>query len=787
MVRFSLSLVLVCVACAALGLFYLRTKGLAVRSGRSELPGVSAPITVRFDRWGLPHVLAETPVDLAASLGFLHANDRMTQLELGRRACSGRLSELVGKDALGVDRRSRTLRLRATAEHLASNAGSESTAWLEAYSRGVNAWIDQHRQDLPPELILLEDKLEAWSPVDSLCFVVLMGRDLSFPAGFVEENRLRLLSRFGVGEGKELLDLPDLHIPAGVLATPAEDPPGSRTGSKAWLEGSEPWVLDGLSETFALGSNNWAVGKSRTSTGAPLVANDPHLGLSLPSTWYQVHLRSAGFEVAGMTIPGIPGVVIGQTSQVAWAFTNVELDDHDLFLERLSSDGRKVARGERWLPVAESEDVIRIRGGATDRLSLRATDRGPLLPADPSRDLPARSLAWTGYEPGDPLAVFLALARAVTVEDVLAHLDGYVAPAQNLVVADREGGLAYTVLGRLPERKRGDGRLPSPGWDASYGWSGLRNRSENPLVLRPAEDLLVTANHDIRPPGYALPLVANFDRPYRANRIRQRLTAEMGWQAAALARVQTDTTSLYARALVECLHDEYVGDAQRAYETLADWDGAMDVRGTAALFVLFRRELELGVFADEAARAGVPSIASGDRALRLLRGEMSPEWFDDVSTPAIETREEQVSAALARAWAKGRERFGKTPVERWDYGSLHRLRLRHPLGFVPVIGSWFERGPIPVAGSATSIAAFMGSYQVPDQETVGFGPSMRWISDLANPDRSLAMLPGGQSGHPADAHYADQVEGFLAGEARLLAWSEEAIARATVTTLTLAP
>lgn len=785
LLRVALVLLLLCVLGLTLGFLHLRGRGRALRDGTAPLPGLGAEVRVRFDRWGVPHVLAEAPVDLAAALGYLHANERLTQLELGRRACSGRLAELVGRDALPADRRARILRLRATAEKLASTASSESRGWLEAYAGGVNAWLEARAGDLPPELTALRVNAEPWTAVDSLCFVVLMARDLSFPAGFAEEGRYRLLSRVGPERGRELLALPDLHIPAEIL--PPVTPPAESSAARGRWELDGSLVLDGLSETFAVGSNNWAVGISRTSSGAPLVANDPHLSLTLPSIWYQVQLRAPGFEAAGMSIPGIPGVVIGQSTRLAWAFTNVELDDQDLFFERLSPDGRKVARGDGWLPIGESEDVIQIRGGEVDRLTLRATDRGPLLPADEARDLPPRSLAWTGYEAADPLSVFLALARAGSVAEALASLDGYTAPAQNLVMADRDGGLAYTILGRLPERKRGDGRLPSPGWDLTYGWAGLRPRADNPLVLQPAEDLLVTANHDIRPPGYDRPLVASFDRPYRADRIRERLTAESGWQAASLARVQTDTVSLYARALIAALAGSYDGDAKSAHETLARWDGAMERRGPAALFVLVRRELESAIFKDEAERAGLPSFASGDRLLRLLRGEMDASWFDDVSTSAIETRDDQVPAALARAWAMARERFGNGSSEAWDYGALHRLRLRHPLGFVPIVGRWFERDGIPVGGSATSIAAFMGSYQVPDQETVGFGPSMRWVSDLADPDRSLAMMPGGQAGHPADEHYADQVEGFVAGEMRPLAWSEEAIARATASTLRLTP
>jgi penicillin amidase len=815
---FVLALVALALAVLAGGFFYLKGRGLPRRSGSGRVEGLAGPVRVRFDRWAVPHVLAEAELDLAAALGYLHANDRMTQLELGRRSCAGRLAEVVGERALPADRRALTLRLRTAAERLAASAGPQSAAWLEAYARGVNGWLAERRADLPPELALLGAKPEPWTSADSLCFALLMARDLSFPAGHVEEARYRLLQGLGVARTRDLLGFPDLHVPEGILSPqaavaaadaaptgggeaqlsavlaapsiPGAVAPDGRASSAATAAvpavraiPAEEGSGDLGTDQPALGSNDWAVGASRSRTGAPLVANDPHLPLGLPSTWYQVHLRAPGFEVAGMTLPGLPGVVIGQSSRLAWALTNVELDDHDLFFEELDAAGERVRRGRQWVPLAVETAVIPLRGGGGEEILLRSTDRGPLLAADPERGLPPRSLAWTAYEPADPLSAFLGLARARSVDEVPSRLSGYVTPCQNLVVADREGGLLYTVLGRVPERRRGDGRLPAPGWDPAYGWDGLRPRELNPSVPRPDDDLLVTANHDIRPPGYALPFFANFYPADRARRIEERLRSEPSWDAAGFGRLQTDVVSLYARDVVAKLAGPWDGDARLAYEALAGWDGAMDLAGPAALFLLVERELLDGIFGDEARAAGLPPFGSGARLLRLLEGGMDPAWFDDAGTPAPESRDQQVGRALARAWQEAVRRWGREAAA-FRYGELHRLLLAHPLGSLPLLGRWLNRGPLAVAGAASSIAAFGGSWQGAAQ-SVRFGPSMRWVSDVADPDRSLAMLPGGQSGHPADPHYADQVAGFFAGTLRPLAWSEEAIAGATASVLVL--
>lgn len=806
-------LVLVLLVLGVLGAgFWLRQSGLPVRSGERPLAALDAGVDVRFDAHGVPHIRAASIEDLATALGWVHANDRITQMELGRRAVAGRLSEILGEATLQVDIHFRTLRGAETAQRLVDVASPRSRVWLEHYAAGVNAWLADRGADLPPELRVLGVDPEPWQPVDSMAFALLMANDLSFWDGRPEEARLQWLRAFGPEAVRDLLGEPTLEVDAELL--------------RYLEEFGEPSSESPVSQTAvgSPGSNNWAVGKGWTASGEAMVSNDPHLGLGLPSVWYQVHLRAPGFAAAGMSLPGTPGVVLGRGESVAWAFTNTMLDDHDLVLEKLDPKGERYLRGGEWKSLEVRRETIPIRGGEGHELVLRSTDLGPLLEADPERGLPPRTLLWTGHTPGDPIAALEGLARATTPEELRRVVESYVVPAQNLVAAFASGELLYQSIGAIPQRRpattgtdpavadpasieetgadqaptnevsteeaptvqilTANSRLPRLGWGENPGWSGMRPRSTNPHILQPVGDMLVTANADIRPAGYGLPLVADFMPPDREVRIVYRLSDHQQWTPEGFADLHTDRVSLFALEMIDHIRGTYSGDAAKAYDHLVAWDGSMDPQGTSALFALVERGL-MALFDDEAVAAGLEPFSDHNRLRWLLAGVMVTDWFDDVSTPETEDRATALAHILATAWREGVERWGDD-IGTWDYGALHTLTLRHPLDALPLFGSWARRGPMGIAGSATTVNAFGSEWKDGGQD-ITFGPSMRWVVDWGQPDSAFGVIPGGQSGHPADPHYDDRLAAFLAGELQPAPWSEDAIERATVSTLRLEP
>ncbi len=775
---FWLGLVLVLLAgLATWGFLWLRSSGRAVRSGTLRLSGLEAPVTVRWDRWAVPSVEAASTADLARAMGWLHANDRFSQMELSRRAASGRLSELFGSSALPIDKEFRTLRLREAAGVAWETCSPESREWLSAYAEGVNAWLDAREGDLPPLFRLVGGEPEPWQPVDSLCVASLLSYSLSFAAGRSEEARFQWLGALGPGRARDLIGDPDLSIPPGLAELAARLHAEAEQARLA----SEPKVG---------GSNNWALAGNRTASGKPLLANDPHLRFGLPPVWFQAALKAPGYHAAGVTWPGLPVVMIGESPFAAWGFTNAMMDDHDFFLEKLDETGKQVRRGEAWVPIETQTVEIGVSGAEPVFLKLRRTDRGPLFEADPEGGLPARSLSWTAYETRDPLAAFLKLARARNGEQALAAVQGFVSPAQNLVFADRGGGILHTVMGRMPRRLKGDGRLPSPGWDPAYGWDGLEPQSKNPRTLDPPDGLIATANADIRSSTDPAPFPADFDTPFRRDRILELLRPRRDWDVAGLTAVQNDHVSIYAREIVAALSKfSYEGEAAQAMALLRNWGASMDPAGPAALFLILERHLQQVLFGDEVRKfhlAPFHNIFRRWRLSRLLRGEMDASWFDDVTTEAVETAGQDFARALEDAWREGRIRFGNDDAGTWKASAFHTLTLRNPLGGVPLIGGAFNRGPFAVAGSAATISAFGGPWIGGVQE-VTYGPSVRFVADLGDPDNSRIVLPGGQAGQPWDPHYDDQIPLFLKGETRPMPWSEAAVKAATVSVLTLRP
>ena len=758
MTRLALSLVIGVAVLAVGALRYLeelKTSGLPQRWGTEVVEALDDTVRIGFDQQGVPFVEAASTRDLAVGLGYLHANDRLFQMELGRRMGQGRLAEILGSDLVSLDLRQKTLGLADVAERSHALSSERAREWYSGYAEGVNAWIDGRGDDLPPEFRLLGFQPEHWSPSDSALFALLMADDLIHP-GEYEVTNAAWVGMVGSSGLAEVLGVDDVHLPADL---------------EGWIQRAEA-----KGETSDPGaerrgySNNWAVGAERARRGSALLAGDPHLSLRLPAQFFMVRLRAPGFDAFGATLPGHPAVAIGRSATRAWSLTNTGLDVDDLTLEKYDAERDAVERAGGWLAVERETVTIEVRGSDPVTATVARTDRGPLLPAVPdASDVTAypRSLTWTALEPGDSLELFLSLVEDPSRDAVREAAAGFVAPAQNLVCAELDGTTWFTVIGRAPDRIAGDGRLPVLGSAEGYGWRGLHPQSANPFVESSADGALWTANNDIRPEGYALSFESQWAPDDRAEGIERRLSERDDWSVEDFLALQLDLHSLLAERVVGALDvDDTGGDPEaiEVLEHLQGWDRRMTGSG-GALFVLLMRRLEGAIFdekLDSERLSGPDGRRLDDAVARLLAGQISSAWFDAPGTDVIEGRSDVLPRALASTLALGEELFGTRDIEQWRLDQIQTLELAHPLSSAPLIGPDLKRGPIGLDGHGSTIAALWTRWNGRGFRVTG-GASLRWATNVEDSVLTYHVQPGGQSGHPYDVHFDDQLEHWRAG------------------------
>jgi penicillin amidase len=829
--------VLVLVAAAAGFGWWTIQRSFPTSSGTIEVSGLREAVTVTRDEAGIPGIVAENDHDLFFAQGYVHAQDRFWEMDFRRHVTAGRLSELFGESQVSTDAFIRTLDWRGVAEAEYTMLDEQSRAYYDAYAEGVNAYLGERRgADLSLEYAVLGLQTpgyspEPWSAVDSIAWLKAMAWDLRsnlddevdralLATALPPEEVARLHPGFAWGEMPTILGGEPAAAPAatGAAAPIAGTAPAEASASpEASALAALRTTLDGIPELLGpagneIGSNSWVVAGSLTETGKPLLANDPHLGASMPSVWAQMGLAcgtlddDCTFDVSGYTFSGLPGVIIGHNDRVAWGFTNLGPDVADLYLERLRDDTYELDGAQ--LALTLREETIEVAGGEPQTITVRSTARGPIVtdlggayetvasgyPAaagiDPAGAQIGLSLQWTALTPGTtPRAVF-AMNRARTWDEFRSAASLFDVPAQNLVYADVDGNIGYQAPGDIPVRLAGDGTVPVPGWTSANGWAGSIPFEQLPNELNPARGYLVTANNAVSPSGPMLTM--DWDLGYRARAIERRIQAlvDAGTPitAAHLADVQLDTGDANAEALLPVIAAlELDGDAAAGQALLAGWDARADVDSAeAAYFAVFWRTLLGCMFAD------LPEgtePAGGDRWVAVvdrLLDEPDSDWWQDDDTGAS-GRDAVLAAALGEAWHEAGERMGGDP-SRWRWGRLHTLTLTNQSfgesGIAPV--EWlFNRGPYEVGGGS-AIANAM-SWDAHEGYDVRWVPSMRMVVDLADFDRSRWINLTGASGHAFHPHYADQAPRWQQGE--LLAWryTRDAVTDAARETLTLKP
>jgi len=733
---------------------------LPKEKGEIAVPGLTSTVKVVRDRFGVPHVFAPADLDLFFAIGYIQAQDRMWQMELFRRAGFGRLSEIFGAQTLENDRFLRNLGFREAALKDYENLSAEVKEALVAYSQGVNAWMSTRRLDWPPEFLLLRYRPEPWGVLDSL--VIKEIQALTLCTDYRSElARAKLAKKVGRERALQILE-EDAEGPSGEGIT--EEFPGLQLARLFFSSASR-------------GSNNWAVAGNRTESGRPLLANDPHLDITLPPVWYEIHLSSPGFNVVGASFPGAPLVIIGHNAAIAWGVTNSGADVQDIYIEKLNDARDSYFDGNGWKPLLKKEENIRVRGRKEpDKMDVLWTACGPLLSLAGTEDGTSYSLRWTIQEGGRIFESLYLLNRAQNWEEFCRALELWDVPSQNFVYADVAGNIGYYLSGRMPRRAKAAALFPVPGWEEKNQWTGYLDEEQKPHIFNPESGYIVTANNKIVPADYSFYISCDFDVPFRARRIEELILGRAKHSVDSFRIIQNDVFSKRAELFLSYIRrlEPAEEKARQARDLLNRWNGEMDAGPEAALFSVFMNVLQEQTFEDELGeefqdfRRFFNSKQAG--LLRLLDDPVS-SWFDRQETSEHENRDDIFTVSLEKAYRWLEKKYG--PADKWDWTKIHALKFPHALGRVPVF-FFFNRGPFPLDGDPFCIkASFSGDFSGDFAPTAGV--SFRQIIDLADFGRSVCVLTSGQSGHFLSRHYDDQISLWLKGEYRPMLFSSQDI------------
>jgi len=820
--------------------------------------------TVRVvrDDQGIPHIYAKNSLDLFRAQGFVHAQDRFFEMDYRRHVTAGRLSELTGYDmeALAADKVIRTMGWRKIAEEEWELLDADTKKYLTAYAEGVNDYIgDRKPAELAVEYTVLEmqvdlEEIEPWDPIDSLAWLKAMAWDLKnnfdqeldralimaevndvsrvnelFPI-YDEQNKAPIIKEGTAYAPQESGDDPKADDEdEGEKATARTDRTDSATLDSAQALASAQEALHAvpnlLGEGDGIGSNSWAISGDHTKSGAPLLANDPHLGLEAPSIWHQVglHCEPVGaacpFDLTGFDFAGFPSVIIGHNADLAWGFTNLAADVTDFFLEHVSEE--TYLRDGEYEPLDIRKETIKVAGSEDVELEIRETVHGPIVSEvlDSARrasraPVPDGSpfagagrevaLSWTALQPGGTANAVFKLATAADAQDIAQAAAEFEVPSQNIVFATVDGDIGYQAPGRIPMRNDvagpvpSDGSWPRPGWDSEYDWQGWIPSEDMPAVVNPEEGFIVAANQSVLGNGQRPFLSNDWDYGQRSERIRRELEQQIAdglpIDAEMTNALQNDNHSPYFEVLKPYLLDVQISDqfVRDGVDLLRDWDGQQDADSAAAAYfnAVWANILRL-TFWDELPATLQPN--GGSRWLAVMENLLDDpdnEWWDDVSTRNIvESRDEILASALTDARNELTVKLGKNP-ENWEWGRLHHLELRHPIlggDSIPApVRVLMNPGVAEVGGGSATVNALAWNAGA-EEYHVTAGPSMRMVVDMGDLDASTWVNVTGISGHPSSEHYTDQLESWIEGETFAWPFTAEAVAEATDRELVLRP
>lgn len=743
---------------AFIGFTWFMNKSKPVIDGELAVTILDQDVTVTRDEKGVPHIFAKTDADLYRAQGYVQAQDRLFQMDLARRQASGRLSEIIGEATINTDKHFRTFSLRDAAEKSLAAYDDESKQVLEWYAEGVNAFIAQAKESntLSYEFALLGYEPEEWTVVDSLTIGKYMAYDLGGNWNTLA-FRHWALQNFDEEKAKELfIKYPENA--SAIIEANIQNP----------VAVAGQFSAEMLPNEFN-GSNNWVVSGDKTKSGTPILADDPHLGLSTPSIWYQMHLQSPQQNVSGVIFAGIPGIILGHNDEIAWGVTNVGPDVQDLYIEIPNPDNPTQFRYDgKWEQAEVRDESIKVKDGETVDFEVVVTRHGPIMTDLAFKDTEPTaqfSMQWTALQPTAELRAVLGFNKAKTWSDFEKALEDFKAPAQNFVFASKDGTIAYKANGQIPIRKQGEGQLPVPGDSSDYGWEGFIPWDELPTLVNPKEGFIATANNQVIGEDYPYHITDFWAQPYRFERIKEVLEANDAITVEDMMALQMDQHNLYAREFLPDLltslkEKDQDGKYAEIIAMLEKWD-MVDAKesGAPLVFHTLMIKLQEVLFKDQMPE-DMYGIMYGkfnitDQLLRTAYSGEKSIWIEEQGGI-----DETIYKAFELTIAQLEDQFGKNP-SKWQWGDYHQLTFDHTLGSAsPILAAYFNAKKVPIGGSKVTV-------QAADNDLAGnvdHGASWRFVVDVGDLSSAYHIVGPGQSGHVKSDWYQDQVLDWANGD-----------------------
>ncbi|KOP82562.1 penicillin acylase family protein [Cytobacillus solani] len=749
----SFAILAAIIVITVISLYLYISRSLPMTKGEITIGSISSPVKVTRDDSGVPHILAKNERDLYIAQGYIQAQDRLFQMDLSRRQASGRLSEVIGEATVENDKYFRTLGLKRAAEASYDQYSDEAKEILNWFAEGVNIYMKELEENgkWPIGFKLLGYQPEEWKPIDSLTIGKYMAYDLG---GHWENQAFRyyLLQNFSEEKAYDLFP----SYPA--------DAPYIISSDKLDIEKS---LASAIIPPEFNGSNNWVVSGVKTASGKPLLADDPHLSLSTPSIWYQMHLQSPEMNVSGVIFAGIPGIILGHNDQVAWGVTNTGPDVQDLYIEKRNPDNPKeFLYNDKWVEATIVDEPIKVKGKETIEYEVTITRHGPVISefAEESGKEDVLSLQWTALEPSIELEAIVEMNKASDWEQFEKALELFHTPAQNFVFASQDGTIAYKANGKIPIRKQGQGLLPVPGWTDEYGWEGYIPYEELPKTVNPEDGFISTANNKVIDESYPYHISNDWAQPYRQMRIQEVLKTKEKLTSKDMMALQMDQKNLQAEEfvpiLLENLDASLKGYEKEAIAILKDWD-YQDSKDEAAplIFNLWMKKISDVLFQDEISTEMRGLFKGQKQAVdelirRAAKGNEGP-WIKE-NGGLSNVLHKSLQLAL-----KDVESLQGSTLAKWKWGEYHQIYFPHSLSSVKPLNYLFNKeGSIPVGGSSVTVQAAANK----EDGTVNHGGSWRFVIDTAEMNVGYHLVGPGQSEHPLSKWYHNQMRAWVEGD-----------------------